>query len=332
MSAREDRIRAALAGEKPDRIPYGFWTHYPGIDMDPDALAEATLDLCRSFGLDFVKNMPNGLFCIEDWDCGCDYSDIPRGGVARVTRLAVEKPADWAALGETDIEKGALSRELRSLERILAGTKGDVPVLATVFSPLTTAQKLAGPNLAAHMRSHPGEVKKGLATIAAVTGKFAARAVEMGCAGIYVATQMSQRNHATEAEYREFGVPFDLPLFEAVRGKSWFDVLHIHGDDIMFNLLKDYPARGISWHVWETAPTLEEFRAAAPDKCVVGGLRRFKITEGARGEIEKDIEETTRITGGRRLILAPGCVIRYPFDRETLLFLKNLVAKKENQR
>lgn len=327
MAEKMERVRRVLEGEIVDRIPYSVWTHFPGIDLDPDKLADVTVDFYREFDLDFVKNMSNGMFSIEDWGCDCDFSAVSKGGVAKVTKLAVEEPADWERLRNLDIEKGALGRELRSLKRLLRAMRGEAPVIATVFSPLTTAQKLSGTKLLEHMRSDPERVKNGLEIIAASTARFAVRAVEMGCAGLYFASQMSQHGCMGEEDYWEFGVPYDLQVLEAVKDRSWFNIMHIHGDDIMFSLLKGYPVQGISWHVWETAPTVEEFIAADTGKCIVGGLRRHKITEGALSELARDVTETMRITSGRRLFLAPGCVIRAPYDKETLLFLKRPIAE-----
>ena len=67
--------------------------------------------------------------------------------------------------------------------------------------------------------------------------------------------------------------------------------------------------------------------AANTGKCLVGGLRRFKITEGALPEIAMDVAETTRITGGRRLFLAPGCEIRAPYNADAFEFIKRAVAE-----
>jgi uroporphyrinogen decarboxylase len=83
--------------------------------------------------------------------------------------------------------------------------------------------------------------------------------------------------------------------------------------------------------VWETDPSVGDFLAACPDKCIVGGLRRFKITEGALDEIRKDVESMAGLTGGRRLLLAPGCVIRAPCDRDTLSYLRRAVAEQSTR-
>ncbi|MDP2790508.1 MAG: uroporphyrinogen decarboxylase family protein [Rectinemataceae bacterium] len=326
-----ERVRKTLQGEAVDRIPYSIWTHFPVIDLDAADLAKSTIAFYREYNLDFVKSMPNGMFSIEDYDCGCDFSEVPTGGVAKATKLAVTKPSDWENLSDLDVEKGALGRELRSLRLILDELKGEAPVIATVFSPLTTALKLSGPNLMKHIATDPDKVKTGLEILGATTRRFAERAVEMGCAGIFLASQMSQRGMMNEAEYREFGLPYDLKVLDAVKANSWFNVMHIHGDNIMFDLLKDYPVQGISWHVWETAPTVEEFVAANTGKCLVGGLRRFKITEGIIPEIAKDIAQTMLLTGGKRLFLAPGCEIRAPHNVAAFTFIRQAITESASR-
>ncbi len=325
MTTKMERIKRAIAGETVDRIPYSVWTHFPGIDLDPDKLAEVTYGFYKELDLDFIKTMSNGMFSIEDWGCVCDYSAISSGGVAKVSKLGVESIDDWERLRELDVEEGALGRELQSIRKLLSIMRGEAPVLATAFSPLTTAQKLSGPKLIEHLRTDPRKVKAGLATITAGTKAFVKRAIEAGCSGVYFASQMSRFSEMSEADYREFGMPYDLEVLGGLAGNSMLDVMHIHGNGIMFNLLKDYPVHGISWHIWETDPTVEQFLSSSPDKCIVGGLRRFKITEGAWSELEKDVAEMLRLTGGRKLLLAPGCVIRAPYDRETLLFIKRTI-------
>ena len=62
-------------------------------------------------------------------------------------------------------------------------------------------------------------------------------------------------------------------------------------------------------------------------KCIMAGLERMDITVGHKNEIEHQIYETLRETGGRHVILSPGCVIRYPLDPEMLSFVRK--AKEE---
>jgi uroporphyrinogen decarboxylase len=326
-SVKHQRVKATIRGERPDRVPLSFWTHFPGIDLDAVKLAETTYNFYRRLDLDFVKNMSNGLFSIEDWGCICDFSEIARGGVAKVTKHAIETSDDWTALKDLDINQGAFGRELQSLEHLLALMNGEAPVLATVFSPLTTAQKLCGPAFFQHLRTEPEKVTEALRVIAASTARYAARAVEIGCSGVYFASQLASYDFLTQSQYREFGVRFDLQVLHALGNTAWFNVMHIHGDNIMFDLLKDYSVQAISWHVWESAPTVEAFLSATADKCIVGGLQRFHITADARTKLAEDIMHMVEITGGKRLLLAPGCVIRAPFDLNTLVFIRQAISR-----
>lgn len=321
------RIQSVINGEVPDRIPYSFWTHFPGVDLDPLKLAETTASFYKRYDLDFIKTMSNGMFSVEDWGCECDYSQINSGGVAKVTKLAVEKPEDWHGIDEIPVTAGALGRELKSAVELLKLTVGEAPVILTVFSPLTTAYKLSGGKVIEHLRETPYKVIDALNAITSTTIKFALEGLARGCAGIYFATQLATYEYLNLEEYESYGLYYDLKVLNAIKEYSWFNVAHIHGDNIMFDLIKAYPVQGISWHVWETAPSIQEFRSSAPDKCIVGGLQRFNITNNELEKIKTDIQQCAALTGGKRLILAPGCVIRYPVNEAALQYVLENVKK-----
>ena len=66
---KKERIRAAIRGEKPDKMPYSFWTHMPGTDLDPEAISQKTYEFYKKYDFDFVKTMNNGMYAIEDFGC-----------------------------------------------------------------------------------------------------------------------------------------------------------------------------------------------------------------------------------------------------------------------
>ena len=115
-------------------------------------------------------------------------------------------------------------------------------------------------------------------------------------------------------------MPYDLRVLEAVE-EGWFNILHIHGSQIMFDLLKAYPVQAINWHVWETAPTLAEARKVT-DKCLLGGIERHDVTRGDTRALRQQIMTSVKETGGYKHILTPGCVIRYPLREEILAYIK----------
>lgn len=314
---KHERVRAALRGEPVDRLPYAFWTHFPLTDLDPDELSAATIDFVRDLDLDFVKTMPNGQFCTEDWGAVSDFSEVARGGVAKVVKTAVSAPQDWLKIGVPDVTKGAFGRELLHLEKVCSALSGEHPILATAFSPLTIAQKLAGSVYREHLASHPEWVAQGLANIAATMADFVGAALDIGCCGIFFATQESSTRCVDEDTYRRFGVPHDQRVLAAAR-KGWFNVIHMHGEDVMFDLLRDYPVTALNWHIGETEPRLADYAAVPGRKPVVGGLRRMALTEGDMAAVRADIADAVAATRGRGLLLGPACVIRHPVDRGVL--------------
>jgi uroporphyrinogen decarboxylase len=312
-----ERLRSALRGERPDRPPYGFWTHLPGIDLDPVRLVEETLGFAARYDLDFVKSMPNGLYCVEDWGCVADYSDIARGGVARVTRPAIETLADWRRLERVDVARGAFGRELDHLAQLTA--RAGVPVLATVFSPLTIAGKLSNGAHRRHLAEDPDAVLAGLEVIAAVTCDFTRAAMERGCAGAFFATQEASHGAMDEASYRRYAVPHDAQVLAAARAAGgWFNVLHMHGDDVMFDVLSVYDVTALNWHIGETPPSIADYRAAGGTRPIVGGLQRGHLTSRDLPAVRADIDRAMRETQGRGIVIAPACVIRHPVDEATL--------------
>ena len=111
----------------------------------------------------------------------------------------------------------------------------------------------------------------------------------------------------SEHEYREFGIPYDRRLLDAASG-LWLNVLHLHGNRVMFDLLGEYPVHAVNWHDRETLPSLREGQGRIKG-AVLGGLRQWDtMLRGTPEELRLEAEEAIQQTGGRRFILGTGCV------------------------
>jgi len=111
-----ERVEAALRREAVDRPPYGFWTHLPGIDLDPQRLAEETAAFAARYDLDFVKSMPNGLYCVEDWGCVCSTGTSARRRLRSPNIAAPAAPAvpgRYSAGCSEDTSRGRTKRASR---------------------------------------------------------------------------------------------------------------------------------------------------------------------------------------------------------------------------
>jgi len=305
--SKRERLEATIRGEAADRPPVALWRHFPGDDQDPAELAASTVAFQRQYDFDFVKVTPASSFCVRDW--GADDRWIGNGeGTREYTRRPIVNPEDWRSLVALDPKSGALGAQIRCLELIHEALGDEVPFIQTIFNPLTQAKNLAGQQvMLAHLRQAPDAVRAGLSIIADSTMHFIEAARQRGIAGIFLAAQHANYGLLSEAEYRDFGVSFDRRLLEAAEG-LWLNVLHLHGERVMFDLLAEYPVQAVNWHDRETPPTLGEgqarFKAA-----VLGGLRQWEtMVRGSPDEVRREALDAVRQTSGRRFILGTGCV------------------------
>ena len=119
------------------------------------------------------------------------------------------------------------------------------------------------------------------------------------------------------AECRRFQRPHDLAILDAVAGAP-FNIMHVCGDNTLFEEFVDYPVSVFSWATTPGNPTLTEGRertgravlGGLPGKPQIGGMRAEALVERAHASIAE--------TGGRHHLLGPDCSIN-PGTPEALL-------------
>ena len=235
-----ERVRAALKGEETDRVPISLWRHWPVEDETPQGLAAAIIRWQRDYDFDVVKLTPTGTYGIEDW--GAETTYVPNDhGVRTVAQYGVTSVDQWPGLEQLDVTRGYLGNQIAAVLLVAEELQDSVPILQTVFSPLTTARKLAGDRIFADLRLHPETLKPGLQIIAETTTRFALESIRAGAHGVFFATQCDTYRLLSEAEYHEFGETYDRILLNAVRPEAQIILIHAHGQDIMFDLVKLTP-------------------------------------------------------------------------------------------
>ena len=309
MTKRE-RVRAALAGRSVDRVPISFWRHFPDLDMNPAALAETLLAFHRRYDLDFMKVMPNGVYCVEDWGCETAYQGGSTGARTCV-RHAVQRIEDWSHLRPLNPSARALARELSCLRAICARREDDAPVLQTIFSPFTVARKLAGPALVQEtMARDPARLHAALDVISATVEAYVRACIEAGADGIFFATQAATPEVLSPEEHRTFVEPSDLRVLRAVMGREVIVLLHLHGDlPYLTDLAATYPAQALNWHDRRTRPSLGEAMGQV-SQALVGGLdERGAMITASPEAVRAQVRDAIAQCGGRRLLVGPGCVV-----------------------
>jgi uroporphyrinogen decarboxylase len=328
MSHRE-RIERALAFQETDRLPFGFWWHFPNRDRAPRRLAELALALQQTLDLDFIKFSPYGLYSVVDWGVTLKV----RGGMETPIEetYPIQKPEDWRKLRSFRGDEGEYMIVLEAQRIALCEMKDDVPLCQTVFSPLTSALKMAGrETLLKHLREHPQAVHDGLEVITETTRRFTINVVSRGADGLFFASQTTNEGYLTKDEYQAFAKKYDLVVLEAVRGRSWFNIFHLHGDNIMFDQVLDYPVQAFNYHDREFGPPLAEMKKMT-DKCLIGGIDRNKVlVEGTPADVDAQVKDAWEQVGRRGLILGPGCVANVHSKEENVLQLRKSVEETAN--
>jgi uroporphyrinogen decarboxylase len=325
MDHRE-RIEACIANEAVDRPAVALWRHFPVDDQSPTSLAEATIDFQRAYDFDLVKVTPASSFCIKDWGAKDEWQGASEG-TREYTHRVIQHPADWEKLTILDPSKGYLAAQLDCLRMIIGELGGEVPVIQTVFNPLSQAKNLVGAeNLSIHLRRYPQELTTGLRIIAESIQRFIEAARQAGAAGIFYAVQHAQYSLFSEKEYEEFGRSFDMLALESAQ-KFKFNMLHLHGKQVMFDRFLDYPVAIINWHDRETPPSLAEAKKKFSG-ALCGGLRRQEtMVLGTPDQIKAEAEDTFQQSGGQGLILGTGCVMPTIVPRGNIIAARKSVEK-----
>jgi uroporphyrinogen decarboxylase len=321
-----ERVKACIAGEMLDRPPVALWRHFPVDDQTPHGLAAATVAFQRRFDFDLVKVTPSSSFCLKDWGIEDEWRGDNEG--TRVyTRAVVVKPGDWERLPVLDANKGYLAEQTACLRIIIEELGSEVPVIQTIFSPLAQAKNLIGrENLSVHLRQYPDAVHTALRTITESTRRFIEVIIQTGVAGIFYAVQHGSYALLSKEEYRLFGRYYDLQVLEAAQG-LWLNLLHLHGNDVMFDEFLDYPVQILNWHDQETPPTLSEGQAKFQG-VVCGGLGRQRtLVLGTPQQIETEAQQAFRSTAGKRFILGTGCVTPVIAPAGNLMAVRQIVER-----
>jgi uroporphyrinogen decarboxylase len=305
------RVEAAIAMGVADRPPVGAWGHTYREEWSPEVLASITVERARQFGWDFVKFQPRASSFAEA------FGSVYKPAGHRLKGPVLVSPAvpdldSWRSVRL--VNRKALDDQVESIEMVACELGGDVPVIQTVFSPITVGGYLVGKSSARvkrELRQHPELVRPALDRIAEALVDFSRHSVEAGAAGIFYAISgYASKDAMAESVYREQLLPYDVAVLRQMPAEAWFNVVHLCGSNLNFGLARDMPAQVVSWSIHNQGnPSLAEGRKLS-GRAVMGGLgQRASLLYGPPLEVEAEARRAVAETGGRGLLLAPGCSV-----------------------
>ncbi len=305
-----ERVTGALKGEDVDRPPFSFWYHFGLQHMPGDRHAAAEIDFYHAYEPDFLKVMN-------------DYPyPLPAGAEA------VETEEDWKRIEVTRADHACWQDQLTALSLINEAIGKEALFIETIFSPWTTARRLArAGGLIEAVKRHPEVLLSAMEKIAESLASYAREAIARGAAGIFLSLGAATADVMSPEEYALWCRPFDLKILEAARGAN-FNVLHIHGSNIHFDSLLDYPVSAINWSHFATSPSLKEGRSLW-GKTVLGGIDEAATYRLSAPEIMNQVTESIAERGSRGLIVTPGCSVPTDTPQRNLRAVKAAVERAE---
>ena len=140
MTGRQ-RVEAALAMEMADRPPVAAWGHTYRQEWSPADLAAITVERARKFGWDFVKFQLRASVFAEAF--GSVYQ--PSGHALRAPILITPAVPDLEAWGSVQmVNPKAFDDQVESIGIVARELGPDIPIIQTIFSPITVGGYLVG--------------------------------------------------------------------------------------------------------------------------------------------------------------------------------------------
>jgi len=327
--SKRERVAAALSGGKVDRPPVSAWRHFIPQERVERDFVEASVAFARTNDWDWLKSNPRATYYAEIFGNAYDY-DSYTGVMPRRVSGPIATGADLSRIRTAPASHPVIEEQLRVVAAIRKELP-DVPVIQTVFSPLSVLNFLAsttdpGSDYAAlHglLRDHAAAARDALSAITETLRSYAARVIEAGADGIFFAIVRLARDGAlSREEYERFEKPFDIEALGGAR-RGVFNVLHVCGPSAFFDAAEDYPVHAVNWAAGAGGnPTVPEARGFL-DKAVMGGIDEGLFSgSGSPEKVSRQAAAVIRDTPPGRFLLSPGCAVDPSPDAASLAALR----------
>ncbi|MHC1567627.1 MAG: uroporphyrinogen decarboxylase family protein [Candidatus Syntropharchaeia archaeon] len=318
----KERIDAVLGGEEPDRVPVLFMAMMAcaregGYTMkeyatNGEKLGRAQIAFYERYKPDCLAPGTDISMTASSFGSKTEFHEGMN--LPTISQYAVNEPEDWEKLEVPHPKKaGRRGVYLTAVEMISKKLGDEVPIFGYIITPLTLSSWV-GPlkRVVVDMKKHPDLLHKGLRTLTEAVKMRAQSSIEAGISYFIMVTTRATRDVFTEAQYREFGMPYDLDVLKEVRAKDIPVIVHLCGVDPFLDMIaNEYPVHGINW--WDRGPdtpNLREIKEKYGEKItLVGGIDQTRtLIMGKPEDVEREAKEAIKEAApGGGFILAPGC-------------------------
>ena len=344
MNGRE-RIEAILHGKPIDKAAASLWMHVPAVDRDPEAFPEAIIRFTDEYDWDLVKVQLNAFYITEAYGADIEFFERPPLKFQKIKKLVeihtypIETLEDMANLKPITVaESAVLQRDILSVRRIVEhykGTKVVIPTLFSAFSWLNSMTAGREETIRRFISEDKETVHHALTVLNEVNRSVVDAYVEAGVDGFFFATSYTSPLMVSEEEFEEFHRTYDETLLAYINQKTWFNMLHIHGNaDLYIEKLAEYPVQSINWENSAVGISPERLTSAArlrglTDKILVGGADQMHDFYGAPETVEQVLRERLNTllseVEDRRIIFGAGCSLPLDIPASNIGLLRKTV-------
>ncbi len=286
-----ERVDRVLRGDEVDTPPISLWYHFGVQHADGEQFARITLQYFRHYDFDFLKVMSDYYY-----PAPADLDTVrTRQDLERFTRFDVER-TEWR-------------EQFKALSIITREIKGRAHFIDTVFDPWQSIRRtVAGETMTHLVQNEPQALHDALDRVADNLIAYAQKALSIGASGIFMSVPAAKEIVSREV-FLTFVKPYATKVFKAVSGLGPMNTAHIHGDDLYFDDVLDFPVDVFSW--WDRGPhgpSLEHVQQRIGG-CVMGGIDQTLLTRRSPAFLKAHVREGVGLGGDRRFFLANGCSI-----------------------
>lgn len=272
------------------------------------------MDIALKNDFDFIKLNPDPFVHIYDFGVSSKiYTSPTDQRKPEYRRSLIQTLDDWKAIEPIPANTGSLGRTVnltKYMQRLQKEAKVEIPYIVTFNSPLTNVIEMGDKNdphrIIKLIKENRKLFHEVLEKVTETGINYIKANLEYQPAGFFFATRYASYDYFTEEEYDEFGTQYDLKLFDVFKDKCYFNMLHIHGQNAMWDKIANYPGNVINWHDQWISPTLEEARKRS-GKCIEGGLDERKLGTYTPAEVKERVKDAVNKAGRKGLIIGNGC-------------------------
>lgn len=319
---RRERVFAVLNGEKPDYTPVGFWLHFPAEARHGRVAVDTHLSFVRETDTDILKIMNENILHDE--------------GVMIYSTADLHKFRGFT-------RHDANYRDQMDIIRALAdNAKSDYPILTTVHGLVASAFHETGFSgrytscgycLPIFCREKPQEMKNVFRIVAESLMELVDCSLEAGADGIFYAALGGERHFFTDEEFAEFVLPYEQQVYDYIKARTRFNVLHICKSNIALSRYVTLKPAIVNWGVYANGVSLTEGGELFPDSIILGGFpdRHGVLVDGTEEEIRAHTEAILSEMRGKPFIVGSDCTLPTDISTQRIRSVVGFVHEQERR-